>query len=306
MADPVTLGLAGASILASILSNYAAQKTSRSGKNIQRQRFTPQQVQNLDFLSNKGRNMIENPMQGFEPIKQNALNTFNQQVVPSLAERFTAHTGGGISSPSFASQLGQAGAGQANQLAAMGAQFGQNQQEIGRNLLGMGLTPQFENEYHPGGPTALSSAFSGAGQGFGALGGHYMNDFFGQQSQDRLLDQAKQWYAMMNPGAGQDPRVMNKTGIGQMGPLTQSNNVMGPMMQSGMPNNQGGFPGQTMGAYSQWPRQSSQAPNAMGNFPNTFLGQNMQNPYTFASQFRNGLGNMFNMQTPGINPNGGW
>ena len=113
-------------------------------------RFNPEGQQALSMLIQQGTNKLSNPYAGFEPIAQQARSNFQQQTVPSLAERFTSMGGGALSSPSFASQLGQAGAGLEQALAAMQSQYGMQNENQGMNMLAQGLTPSFENNYQPG------------------------------------------------------------------------------------------------------------------------------------------------------------
>lgn len=144
----------------------------KSGKWKQLPTVTPQQAGLIGQAGQMGLQQLQNPYAGFEPIAQRAQSMFQQQTVPALAERFTALKGGALSSPAFASQLGQAGSGLSEALAALMAQYGQTQQGLGQSLLGLGLSPQFENTYTPGGHTFLSSLLGGAGEGLGALGGY--------------------------------------------------------------------------------------------------------------------------------------
>lgn len=108
-------------------------------------KYNPGQQSIFPQLQNMGLQGLRNPYQGFEPIAQRATSQFNQQIVPSLAERFTSMGSNSLSSPAFASQLGSAGAGLQEALAALQSQYGQQQQSHFSNLLGMGLTPQYEN-----------------------------------------------------------------------------------------------------------------------------------------------------------------
>ena len=112
-------------------------------------RYRPGQENILNQLAQSGLQRLQNPYQGFQPIQQQATNFFNQQVVPSLAERFTSMGGMGgsnaISSPAFASQLGQAGAGLSENLAALQSQYGMQNQSQALQQLQLGLQPQFEN-----------------------------------------------------------------------------------------------------------------------------------------------------------------
>ncbi len=78
----------------------------------------PEQENILKYLLQQGQQGLQNPSAGFAPIAQQARNQFNQQTIPSLAERFSSMGNNSISSPAFASQLGQAGAGLEEALAA--------------------------------------------------------------------------------------------------------------------------------------------------------------------------------------------
>lgn len=139
------------------------------------QRYNPQQLsalQNILSMGLQGLKGMQNvdPYAGFAPIAQQARSQFEQQTVPSLAERFTG-TGGALSSPAFASQLGAAGAGLNENLAALQSQYGlSNRAQLAKergqlmSLLGMGLTPTFETLHRPAQEGLLQSLFGGVGQ----------------------------------------------------------------------------------------------------------------------------------------------
>lgn len=149
----------------------------------QLQRYTPQQLSSLQQLLSQGMQGLQNPYAGFEPIAQQARNQFMQQTVPSLAERFTSMGSNALSSPSFASQMGQAGAGLEQGLAALQSQYGMQNRSQMMNLLGMGLTPQFENfqmQAQPGmlqqllpalGKIGMTAAGAGLSGGLSAIPG---------------------------------------------------------------------------------------------------------------------------------------
>lgn len=128
------------------------------------QRFTPQQKSALNQILGQATQGLQpqNFGAGFEPIAQQARKQFHEQTVPTIAERFASMGSNAPSSPSFISQLGQAGAGLDQALAAQKAQFGLQQQGLLQNLLGMGLTPQFENLYHPAQPGLFQQGISPA------------------------------------------------------------------------------------------------------------------------------------------------
>lgn len=158
--------------LSQLLSNSGRSQLGKSlfgseGQTLQTQRFGPEQLQALQQLLQQGIGGLQQQQQfDFAPIAQQAREQFSQQTVPSLAERFTAL--GGQRSSAFPQALGQAGANLESNLAAQGAQFGmQGQDQQNRflmSLLGLGLTPQFENAYKPGTP-GLTGAL---GQGIGS------------------------------------------------------------------------------------------------------------------------------------------
>lgn len=103
----------------------------------------------LNYLLSRGKAGLEDPYAGFQPIAQQARTQFEQQTVPGIAERFTSMGSNALSSPSFASQLGQSGAGLEQMLAAMQAQYGQQSQDRALQQLGYGLNPrsQFSPQY---------------------------------------------------------------------------------------------------------------------------------------------------------------
>lgn len=147
-------------------------------------RFTPGQMGAQQQLLQQSLPMLLNLLgqqQGqqfdFAPIAQQARSQFSQQTVPGLAERFTSMGGGRLSSPVFAQQLGQAGAGLEEGLASLQSQYGLQQQQMGQreramqlqallSLLGVGLQPQFENYQRPGQPGLFGNLLGGIGQGF--------------------------------------------------------------------------------------------------------------------------------------------
>lgn len=147
----------------------------------QLQRFNPQQMgvqqsalqQALSLLGGQGSGLSN--QFNFAPIAQQARTQFQQQTVPGLAERFAGlGSGAGLSSPAFASQLGQAGAGLEGQLAALQSQYGLQQQGLNQQLLnqllGFGLQPQFENIYAPQQQSFGQSISPYLGQLLGQLG----------------------------------------------------------------------------------------------------------------------------------------
>lgn len=124
--------------------------------------FNPQQQDALQLLLSQGQELVSDPLRGFEPLAQRARSQFAQQTVPGLAERFTSMGAGSLSSPAFISQLGQAGAGLEEGLAALGAQFGQQNRRTGLEFLMQGLRPAYESYYQQSQPGFGENILSGS------------------------------------------------------------------------------------------------------------------------------------------------
>ena len=141
--------------------------------------FRPEQQTMLNQLAQMGMQGMQNPTQAFQPIAQQAQNRFMQQTVPLLSERFTSGTGGRMSSPSFASILGQAGAGLQSDLAGQEAQFGQNQLSALLPLLQLGLQPQFQYQNTEAQGGALAPILAALGAAMGGPTGYAAGQFGG-------------------------------------------------------------------------------------------------------------------------------
>jgi|ERR1700761_6210123 len=124
--------------------------------------LNPQQQGILSLLLQQGGQGLQNPYAGFAPIAQQARSQFSQQTVPSLAERFTSMGSNSLSSPAFASQLGQAGSGLEEALAALQSQYGMKNQQNALSLLALGLSPSFQNFYQQSQPGFGENLFHGA------------------------------------------------------------------------------------------------------------------------------------------------
>lgn len=155
----------------------------REGQQKQFSTYTPQmqQLQNM---------MIANSMKGlspgggldFGPVEQRARSQFAQNTIPTIAERFSSMGQNSLSSPALYSQLGGAGAGLEEALAAQRSGFEQ------RNLLGLSqtaLNPSFENAYIPRQRGLLET---GASAGMSYLAYYLM----GLQNQGQGQDQGQQ------------------------------------------------------------------------------------------------------------------
>lgn len=177
----------------SALAGYASSRAAKSGKMKQNPLRSPEQMQRINQVGQQGMQMLQNPYAGFEPIAQNAINQYQTQVVPSLAERFTSMGKNLPTSGAFTSQLNQSGDQLQKALAAMQAQYGQQQQQNALGLLNFGNQPQFENIYQPAEHTPLSGVLAGISAGAGALGMQGLENYF------------------MSPGAAKQPQSAAQT-----------------------------------------------------------------------------------------------
>jgi len=113
----------------------------------------PQQGLQQNILSMLPQLLSSTSQQGFDfkPIAEQARTQFQQQTIPSIAERFTGLNAQGSSA--FKQSLGQAGAGLEQGLGALQSQYGLQQQGLNQqllsNLLHHGLQPSMENVYFP-------------------------------------------------------------------------------------------------------------------------------------------------------------
>lgn len=124
-------------------------------------KFTPEQQTGINKLleSAQGRLGEENKY-GFENIANEARRQFGQEVVPSIASRFSAS--GGIRSGAFPRMLAGEKSNLESRLAALGAQYEQNQQGITNQRFGAALQPSYS------GPLIQQGAGAGSsGQQFG-------------------------------------------------------------------------------------------------------------------------------------------
>jgi hypothetical protein len=141
-----------------------------SGQLKQLNKFTPQQqgLQN-QALGQFGPllQQLQKPAD-IEPILNQRRQAFNEQTIPSIAERFTSLGGGAQRSSAFQNALGRAGSDLETQLAGLQSQVGLqdlNRQQSLLSMLGqIGLTPSFEHFYQQGQSGLLGNTVQGLGQ----------------------------------------------------------------------------------------------------------------------------------------------
>lgn len=98
-----------------------------------------------------------------------AKRSFEENTIPSIAERFTGM--GGQNTSAFAQELGAAGAGLEENLSAQRAGLGSQAIQQLMQILGGGLTQQTDTISRPGQTGFLQGMAPGIGQGLGALAG---------------------------------------------------------------------------------------------------------------------------------------
>jgi hypothetical protein len=94
--------------------------------------------------------LLSGSPEAFKAFEAPAMSQFKQQIVPGIAERFSGLGSGAQGSSAFGQQLGAAGAGLSENLAAMRAGLQQNAMGQLSQMMGMGLGARpFENIYQP-------------------------------------------------------------------------------------------------------------------------------------------------------------
>mgnify|MGYP001561976237 CR=1 FL=1 len=171
--------------------------TGSQGGIMQIDRFKPEQQQLQSQLGKMGLEGLQNPTAGFAPIGQRARSQFNQTTVPGLAERFASSGSNALSSPSYISQLGEAGAGLEEALAALEAQYGLSNQGHLRELLGMSLADPYISATAQAQPGFLQQILPSAGKLAALTAGNYWG---GDQNQTfgNSLTQALKMLNMAN------------------------------------------------------------------------------------------------------------
>ncbi|MFW6122217.1 MAG: hypothetical protein ACOC80_15145 [Petrotogales bacterium] len=134
--------------------DYLSMQLPGGGQALQLPQFGPQQSDLISQLGQMGLQGIKNiPQADFSRIREAAKKRFEEETVPSIAERFSALGSGGQRSGAFAQQLGSAGAGLEKELAGMEETFKRQgrAQDISQmlSLLQMGMTPRTQTYFNP-------------------------------------------------------------------------------------------------------------------------------------------------------------
>lgn len=139
----------------SFLSNIFGRKPRIKKEPI----YTPQQSSALNQMLSQATSGLSQQPLDFDPIAQSMRSGFQEQTIPSIAERFSAM--GAQGSSAFPQALGQAGRGLERDIGAQRAQYGLQSQSALQNLLNIGLKPQQQMFMDPGYPGLAQQAFGG-------------------------------------------------------------------------------------------------------------------------------------------------
>lgn len=148
---------------------------SAPGQFSQQNLFDPQQMSAIRQIIQMALSGLQNPSQGFEPFAQSARQNFQENTLPGIFERFTSLGKGAQSTGAFQGMLARGASDLESGLAQGASQFGQQQQGLLQNLLGMGLRPTFENVYQPRQASGFESLLSPLIGVAGKLGSGYLS-----------------------------------------------------------------------------------------------------------------------------------
>ena len=148
---------------------------------------TPQQQQLISALLQQLMTGLGGSQASVAPIRASAQEHFRQEMVPTIAERFTS-LGGRQGTNAYPMAIAQASANLERDLAAQESQFNLQRQGNLMQILGLAMRPQFENVYSPSSPGFLQNVASGAASGIGSLaspwlygGNALINALFGRK-----------------------------------------------------------------------------------------------------------------------------
>lgn len=142
---------------------------------------SPSQTKQLPLLSQpqlsaqrvalgSGQDVLKNSPLSFAPQRAQYEKHFNEQVIPTLAERFA----GNLSSSAFRGALGNTTSDFQAKLAALESQYNLGARQQGLKELQTGLQPEFQNTYQQREPGLLENLLANLAQGAGQAGISYL------------------------------------------------------------------------------------------------------------------------------------
>ena len=133
------------------------------------------QLQAQRGLLQTGQQQLQNNPLSFAPQRAQYEKQFNEQVIPTLAERFA----GNLSSGSFKGALGNTASDFYSKLGGLESQYNLQANQQGLQQLMAGLSPEFQNILQPGESSTLGNILSSLAQGAGAAGSAYLGGGLG-------------------------------------------------------------------------------------------------------------------------------
>lgn len=130
-------------------------------------KYSPEQSGALNQLLSMGLSGLQQNQPSFAPIEANARKQYQEDTIPSLAQRFTSM--GAQNSSGFGDALARSGEHLESSLGALRGQFDMQNRSQLMQLLGMGMAPQDEIGYFAGRPGFLGQAGAGIAQGLGSF-----------------------------------------------------------------------------------------------------------------------------------------
>lgn len=180
----------GSDILAQLFGQGGTQQGSQMGEFftgkpagiVSANRFSPQQLASMQQLGSMGLQGLNDPFQGFGAIRDDAMNQFKTNIIPSILERFSASGDNALSSPSLGMQLNSGAQDFGKSLASMQSQYGlQNRGQL-LDMLGLSLSPQYDN-YQSNAQNGLFQQILPALGMFGTnFAGNYLGGMGGKQA----------------------------------------------------------------------------------------------------------------------------
>ena len=155
------------------MANFLDFLFGRGEKTEQFQRYTPEQEDVLNQLLGGGgqqlpqafdflKNILSQDPETMKQFQAPAMREFQEDIIPSIAERFSGLDA--QKSSAFGQQLGKAGAGLEERLSAQRAGLGGQAISQLQSLLGGGLGPRFDTAVRPGQPGLAQAGIGGLAQ----------------------------------------------------------------------------------------------------------------------------------------------
>lgn len=176
-AIPALIGAFGPALSKKLFGEDEGEFKQISTQTPEQQQLFSQLLGGLGGLQGQGFGALQSKLGGSQDflsqLQAPALRQFQEQTIPNIAERFSGL--GAQGSSAFGQQLGSAGAGLAEKLAAQRGELGMQSQQQGLEmlltLLGLSQKPQFQSFFDPGRESPMGGFLGGVGTGFGGAFG---------------------------------------------------------------------------------------------------------------------------------------